>query len=312
MPERCLNLCELNVALRLGGEEGESAGVNGVVHLRQWLGAVCAEAGWSGFERLYLGSSFCGNAFLHNTGGAPMTALQQLSQIYDVPCTLVVPTPLERELRPVKCRVEYLLDAFSCIDEVTVNDYGMLAWLAGQGRIAVNVGRLFSKDLRDLRYHDGFPEVYRPALSGRALDDLCARYPRLRGIEYDPCGYVLDLTEVPVSLTAAVHVPYLFATTGAFCPYAPSTASGSPASAGAPCCQECNEAMTTYRLKGATGDLVDEEGLPQAKGRPLYYTKHGRTVFVLNEGMAVRSRAPYRMVYTPRHFGWLAGEEAAQ
>lgn len=310
MITRCVNLCEMDLtaqgslaSLALGAPASSPDGVEALVR------RIAAEAGWPDCARLYLGSSFCGNAFLRNTESSIIQAVQAFSEAFEVPCTLTVPSVSEGELPAVKRRIDRLLEKFSCFDEVTVNDYGMLGWAAERGGATLNIGRLFSKDLRDLRYEEGFPRTYRPAFLGRSLDELQTMYPMLGGIELDPCGSKVDLTEAPVEVTPALHDPYLFVTTGAFCPYAPVTAQGLPARAGSPCAQQCESAVTTYRVESATPAGADADGRGVGE---VFYTKHGKTVFMMNEAAPVQSRVPYRVIRAPRHFGWLLSEEEAR
>ncbi|MCI9261571.1 hypothetical protein [uncultured Adlercreutzia sp.] len=306
MITRCASLCELDVAALCRAVIPSDASTPSSSALEAVVQRIGEEATWSCCDRLYLGSSFCVNAFLRGTERSVMQAVQTFAESHGISCTLTVPTPSEGELPIVKRRLALLLEAFSCFDEVTVNDYGMLDWLADRGDVALNVGRLFSKDLRDLRYEAGFPSAYRPAFLGAGLDALQEAYPTIRGIEFDPCGRAIDLTEAPLIVTPAVHAPYLFVTTGSFCPYAPVTDKGIPARAGSPCSHQCDEALTTYRLEGEAGAAANDA---QAAA-DVFYTKHGKTVYMMNEGVPVRSRVAYRVVRAPRHFGWLLDAEA--
>lgn len=296
----CINLCEIDWRGRSAGAVGAAccAATDGDP-LTALVSRACLEAGFAGCERLYVGSSFCATAFLNACDEGALEALERFWRAWGVPVTLTVPLPSQGELAAVKERVVQVVGRWQCVDEVTVNDYGMLQWAASQLDVPVNLGRLFFRDTRDVRYEAGFPRQYRPAFLPEGYEALAQEFGCLAGVELDPAGLAVDVAAAPVGATVAVHVPYLFATTGAYCAFA-QDGRGLPHRAGAGCARECRDRMVTYRLEAADGE---------APGRPLFFTRHGKTVYVLNDGVAVEGEG-CRIVWTPRHFGWLA-EEAA-
>lgn len=307
--ERCVNLCGLKwPAAKTGSEDGLVALVRSIVR----------EASFDGIDRLYAGSSFCAAAFGHSAGRSALASLARACEALHVPCTLTVPAATEIELPALKRSMENALALCPAIDEVTVNDYGMLDWMANRTALRLNIGRLFSRDLRDPRYEGGFPDCYRPALIPEALEAIMGEYSQVGGIELDPAGLTVDISAAPALATVAVHVPYLFATTGKHCSVAPARPGGVPASSGDACAQECCGSMVTHCLfPQVQGDAPAEGGGQMGDGvvgegaRELYYLKRGKTVYVLNDGVRVTGQRPYRLVYTPRHFGWLLEGESA-
>lgn len=340
--------------------------------------ALCQEAGFPWFERMEFGSNFCPFEFLRGSWDMKMNMWLGFSARYDVPLTLVVPIVNEDLLPAVKRRIHKLVnECHGAIDEIVVNDFGMLAWVSNAFEVNLVVGRLFSKDLRDPRYTEDFPFVYRPALLSGTLAQLKERYPRIVAAEFDPAGLSVDMSGAPEGVAPALHLPYFYATTGRICeaasldadslggprmPFKPSgpvmqpgaggraetkSVSGNPqmpAVPGSPeiaanptrlraetvCRHQCVRAMTTYAVHPTLPGTLDDD-----QSRTLYYTKRGKTVYCLNDGVrvvnALANESPqdplassrqtaaqditsceaeaaydYRLVYTPRHFGWAA------
>lgn len=318
-----MNICDTNLPMPGGPAAGASA-LDGAMQ------QLCEEAQFPYIERLEFGSNFCPLEFLRSTWDMKMQLWQGFSQRYSVPLTLVLPITNESLLPALKRRVAQLLQDYKeLIDEVVVNDYGMLEWVSNSFEVNLGIGRLFSKDLRDPRYAEAFPAVYRPALLTGGLALLKEQYPRITFAEFDPAGWSVDLSGAPLGVVPALHTPYFFASTGRICeaasaqlghpfsagpanehegaanaapasapgpmPTAPAAPHGPmPAVPGSPeiaanntrlraetvCKHQCVRAMTTYAIHPTyTGTLEDDPA------RVLYYTKRGKTVYCLNDGV---------------------------
>ncbi|MCR4644665.1 MAG: hypothetical protein K5695_04555 [Oscillospiraceae bacterium] len=195
---KCINLCDILDKSDLQGDIAE-----------ELLQTPCiADAG-----RLYIGSYFCSQYFLK------MDFLSEIKKLIGqkhYSLTLVIPIISEKDLARSKEQIRHILDELP-IDEVTVNDVGMLSALSAIPQIKINLGRLFFKDARDIRLPAYYHSTLRPAFLDQ-LSDLRSRY----GIQYaelDPICSVMDLrNETDVKL--ALHGPFGYLTTGNICKYA--------------------------------------------------------------------------------------------
>lgn len=257
----CLSVCGI-LGARRAGETVEA-----------FVGRLCAGAGGAEPyrpQRVYLGSSFCARSFLRMRE-RDVADLAALCRARGIPLTLVLPVFSEGTLDEGLARVGRVLEAAGgAIDELTVNDPGMLArW--GGGPLAVNLGRLFSKDPRDPRVALAPDAPCRPALLRRswdgasALGRLRATWP-VAGAEFDPVARRLDLSQLPEGLEPAVYGPLCYMSCAQVCEFA---GIGVPVErrfrAGAPCAEQCLRAAVEYR--GASG-------VPFLKlGRAVYYRR---------------------------------------
>lgn len=230
------------------------------------------------YERVYLGSYFCGRYFAQQPLGV-FTQVLAACENAGLPVTLVVPIPSERELDGVLGRVEALLAGYGrVIDELTCNGLGMLAWCTehGGGR-RLNADRLLSRDVRE----PGFVRlVGRPSLLTR---NRAQAFPgcRVDGYEFDPVHEALDLSGAPADATCALHVDWCYASTGKICEFA---SVGAPPERkfrpGAPCAFSCLHYTMEHRAR-------DEA--------PVYF-KHGRTVYYRQPDARCVGVSSYRLV----------------
>lgn len=195
---KCINLCDIL-------DESDFKGNT----IEKLLQAQCiADA-----DRLYIGSYFCSQYFLRMDF---ISEIKKLVEQKHDSLSLVIPIFSERDLSIAKKRIRHILEELP-IDEVTVNDVGMLSTLSSISQIKINLGRLFFKDARDIRLASYFNSTLHPA-SLDQLSDYRTRY----GIQYaelDPICTVMDLgNETDVKL--ALHVPFGYMTTGNICKYA--------------------------------------------------------------------------------------------
>lgn len=171
------------------------------------------------FDRLYLGSSFCSQYFLHLTNcDAAFTYCKDRG----IPVTLTIPVFTQRDLEDGKRRIDALLAAGgACIDEITVNDLGMLHYIREhQPAYRVNLGRLFSKDPRDCRVSDYKDKTVTPMLLTH-LDDAYWQDMEINAIELDQTNAHLDLSNPSwLGIISCIHIPYCYMTTGNICEFA--------------------------------------------------------------------------------------------
>ncbi len=234
------------------------------------------------YERVYLGSYFCGRYFAQQPLGVFTQVLAACGNA-GLPVTLVVPIPSERELDGVVERVEALLAGHGgVVDELTCNDLGMLAWCTEHGGgHRLNAGRLLNRDVREPR-EPGFVQlVGQPDLLTR---DRAQAFPgcRVDGYEFDPVHEVLDLAGAPTDATCALHADWCYASTGKICEFA---SVGVPPErkfrANGPCAFSCLHYTMEHRAR-------DEA--------PVYF-KHGRTVYYRQPKARCVGVASYRLVH---------------
>ncbi len=272
----CLNLCE--------AAEGYLVRFAGDVHAA--LSAYVAEAQFPSCGRIYVGSSFCVQRFLA-TPSWFYRAVADVCRAYDLRTTLVLPIPTQSALASVKERLSLLANLMGdVLDEITVNDVGMLEYASREYPFAINAGRLLSRDHRDPRYPDIFDEHAEPGILGFDWDAARKRYPRLRGVELDPVAPVIDVAEAPPGLTVALHIPYCYLSTSHFCESAARCKAASQKfRAEADCLSECLDEHVWY---------WDEAGTPLVKA--------GKTLYCWRESQ-LRGVDDFRLVYAPWGIG---------
>ena len=232
VPVLCINLCETTPAHATADD------------LEEIIAQTCQQAGFPYCERIYVGSYFCENYFLHMTYSFHQ-AVREICARHELSATLVVPIFGQAFLERGEERlIDVLLDFADVYDEVIVNDVAefeaLNSWLAnedvlfafgsapaysadvhmdaelddavrsdGFGRsLRLGLGRLFSKELRDARYADAYDVVAYPGLSAEAEASLAAQrrlHPEVRAlVEVDPVAMTVDVSGI-VNAAAAVY-----------------------------------------------------------------------------------------------------------
>lgn len=161
-----------------------------------------ALAGFEKCERIYIGSYFCAQYFLN----LPNKIIEDVTNFCEeekVKVTLVIPIFSERNLDRGKEKIEEFINNFKeVIDEVTVNDYGMLEYMTKQYQLKCNMGRLFMKDYRDLRYPEYFNTTLHPKIFTSYFKELMTTY-NIKGLEFDPTHKTVNLETCPQSSITA-------------------------------------------------------------------------------------------------------------
>lgn len=193
---RCLNLCEINWS-KLCDHCGVMNKLYGLLEKK---------------SRIYVGSYFCSQFFL----AFQFDNLIKFAKDWNLKLTLVLPVFSEKDLKLAKEKIIKILQNFnSVIDEVTVNDFGMLTYIQSKFDKKVNLGRLFFKDPRDVRVNEYYSQKGNVNILS-ALKEV---------IDVSKINYV-ELDETNMSLgvddcfRVAVHTPFCFMTTGNICKYA--------------------------------------------------------------------------------------------
>lgn len=252
--------------------------------LSQLVERAMVEAGRSSVERLYAGSNFCSQYFL-NLSERLWRESFELCRREGIPATLIVPVFSQRDLAAGCSLVERLVFSYGdLIDEITVNDVGMLAFCLERFGCALNAGRLFSKVPRDPRYAKLFEERYEVDIP--VLLTEVFRCGEVSGIEIDPTHAELSLAQMSglmPHIQVGVHVPYCYLTTGAVCEIAsasrPVCEKFRP---NAPCSLECARCAVGYELPSGTRLL-----------------RWGRTVYFDNRACRISEGEDFRMIVSP-------------
>ena len=270
----CLNLCEVLSGALLNNDK-----------LNQVIRKVVKDNQISEpLERIYAGSSFCSQYFLHL---ACWDKLLDCCRENGWKLTLTLPIFSQKDLQPAKERIQEILEKGRDVaDEVTVNDLGMLKYISETYEIRVNLGRLFFKDSRDIRvrhYQEG--EISPNLLSSRSY--FIEGNDKIKGIELDPTNRYIDLSKCELEgIDLGVHSPFCYMTTGNICKFASiHTKPEEKFRPNAKCHMECAGIYEHYKanFEGKNADLI----------------RFGRTVYFYNNGSRIAGKRIDRKMYFP-------------
>lgn len=204
----------------------------------------CEQHKQTEFDRLFVGSYFCGRYFLHFRKHH-LDAVKRIAEKKSVRLVLVVPIFSQELLEKGKQAVREAIHTLSgYIDAVTVNDLGMLVWIARTFRLPVLLGRLFAKDARDFRYEELRIRERIPTLLSGTYQLLTRQYPCIAGAELDN---IYRSDALPGDIPISMHVPYVYQSVGHLCPYANMESSGfGPFTANRSCSFSCMRNLLEY------------------------------------------------------------------
>jgi len=201
---QCLNLCEIFTGLFKDKE------------LEATLIAILEDEGIKPCERIYIGSYFCSQFFL-NLNIYHLKELIHICNKYNMKLTLVIPTFSQKDLEKGKNKIKELNSYIGNeIDEITVNDYGMLSYIQLSYKVFINLGRLFMKDYRDPRHSVYFHQSYKPKIISDSFYRLLDSH-NIIGIEFDLTHKEIVLSDYPEDLIIGYHSPYSYMTVGTIC-----------------------------------------------------------------------------------------------
>ena len=231
-------------------------------------------AGFEKCERIYIGSYFCSQYFLHQSEEI-LGQLKAVCKEQQIPISLVIPTFSQKDLERGKQKIEQIKHSLELlVDELVVNDYGMLTYVKETYKLPIYLGRLFAKDYRDPRYENYFNEVLKPKIFNHYMLELIKDF-EVKGLELDPTHIGVDLREAPSWLTIGMHGPYCYMTTGHICEYAsldkPIEKKFRPNN---PCAHECTSHVIRY-------DLEDEREWLRL-GKTIYFENRECTTYEID------------------------------
>lgn len=237
------------------------------------------------YERIYIGSYFCGKYFIHmNTEYLDHMLETILSEGKEKPAiTLVVPMFGQRDLEEGKQKLAKLLDQYrEVIDEITVNDYGMLTYIGEVYDYPMNIGRLLMKDYRDPRYVDYYQSTMQPKIFTDYFKRLRKKY-RIQGVELDPTHVSIDLSEAPEDLVIGVHGPFCYITMGQTCEFA-----------------SVNKTIDhKYRPNSECGNECVHYHILYHPQEDVEWMRLGRAVYFYNPDVKITGTSKIREIYFP-------------
>lgn len=270
MQINCISFCEL-LHLFTGNVRRDS----------ETLKVAKKSAGFNDVSRLYLGSNFCSRYFLKFVE----IALDGVAKTLKDECgalkvTLCVPVFSQSYLDGAKKLIISILEKHAdMIDEITVNDFGMLEFATKLNNVKVNVGRMMNKDTRDIRYAEYFNTSHKPEVF--TLTNSLFKNYAVNTYEFDLTNRFVDFRGVNEEY--AVYYPFTYATIGNICEYAGvSLPIEKKFRANYHCAYDCVRFLNAYRTREG-----DE------------YVKIGKTTYFKVDDFIIKSDKPYRLIYEP-------------
>ena len=165
------------------------------------------------FHRVYAGSSFCPNYFL-NCGIYPRLIAHCKEKGIRIGLSVCV-FPQSLVKLGMQAVRRLLSDGDGVIDELVVNDIGMLRFASDELGLKVMLGRLFFKDARDCRRPEFIAR--RTSFSLLSCRSLLEEW-QPSGIEIDPISAEIDLSHLPGSVgTVVLDSPFCYMSFGNVC-----------------------------------------------------------------------------------------------
>lgn len=242
----------------------------------------CHDAGFDYCDRLYIGSHFCSNYF-------DMMDPEQYMILNSVryKLSLVIPITTQVNLEKVKQKLHVLIKVLPGIDEIIVNDYGMIKWVKENTFLNIRLGRLFTKTLRDPRYEQRNVEY---DITG--FQRSMIRQFGITGIEYDSAiplaedkGIGTDRVykSIPKDINCSLYRPYSYLSVGQVCEYASiGKTMDKKFTPNAKCCRQCHKYAIEYKMKETEK-----------------FVRLGRAILISANRVVPLSRESYRDVFFP-------------
>ena len=224
----------------------------------------------TGINRIFVGSYFCECYFLRYEKFS-FDELGKWAALKSLKVSFVIPIVREPDLEKAKDVVRRAL-ACGFIDEVIVNDVGMLDYVSREYDVKIFLGRLFFKNTRDSR--GPFPRT------GDGINFYSSVYNQLlkdyafAGIEADAAALDMDFEGMPEDMVLGLHEDLTYLTTGRMCAFAAAGLTDDRKFLpDEPCKLECVGNAVTYSLEG--GIIIKAGKTCYCAARPA--TVHGVT-----------------------------------
>lgn len=233
-------------------------------------------------QRIYFGSSFCSQYFLHLQSDM-VKKLIEVGKETHIKLTMVIPTFTEKDLDAGKQKIALFSTYFgNGIDEVTVNDFGMLFYISKRYKINVNIGRLLTKDYRDPRHLAYFQQTLKPKIFNTFIRQLIDSH-KITGIEFDSTHTKIDLSEAFSQVEVGIHSPLCYLTEGHICEFASEPRKlEEKFRPNCTCRCECLQHMIEYEISETS-----------------HWLRLGRTIYFKNEETDIIGINMIRLIYFP-------------
>ena len=266
--ETCISFCEILIGVTGKRRSFEEAFFEAVKNSR-----------FENVNRIYFGSNFCPQYFFYSCDYFLQKGMD-FFRTNDMRATLCIPVFAEKFIKKGKLLIDKMITAFpDLIDEITVNDIGMLHYISVRYKyIKLNLGRLFNKDARDIRYPDYTEIAQIPALL--TLDSSQWEKYKINSIEFDGVNKTLFMDKSKT--IPSLYFPYCYATTGQICEFASIRLNVEKKfRPNLDCHAECMVTKMKFRTS-----------------RGIEYFKLGRTVYFKSE-CEIQGADQYRKIYEP-------------
>lgn len=237
-------------------------------------------------ERIYVGSTFCSQYFSQQT---KYDFVLNFCQQHNIKVTLTLPVFTEKDLVLGKKKVEKLLDkGQEVVDEVTINDIGMLTYMQSKVKVRINLGRLFFKDPRDCRIPNYKEKMVEPVLLSNLENDFWRTF-HVNLVELDSTNRVINTSILLKSdIDIGIHYPFCYMSTSNICKFASIHKDiASKFRPNMACNLECEHIIDTY-----SGHIT------QTDCDPIIY-RLGRTLYYETEVSEFVGKQPSRIIYFP-------------
>ena len=181
------------------------------------------------YNRVYIGSYFCSNKFFSVKSRSIIRLIDTFAS-KGIPISLVVPIFAQHHLsKGIELIQKIANDYYGTIDEIVVNDLGMLQHMydiykSKANRIKIVAGRMLNKTYRDIRDEEYFSLECIPKCLNEYYISLYEHYG-IQTIELDNSFNSLTLPEKFNKFCFAVHTPLCYVTKCNICEFASITKS---------------------------------------------------------------------------------------
>lgn len=273
--EMSLNLCDL-----LGRSEK---------NISLWIDKLISAISVNNFSRVYIGSYYCDHYYLY-THKDKYTDTIRYAKENRFKITLVIPPLFESNLENGIDLAKYLIEeSKSVIDEITINDWGMIQYFPGNFDVKLNMGRILQKDNRDPRYQDYFSEQHTHRCFSEFYKKMLSAN-EISGLELDCTHETIVIPNTFSDIRISVHTPWTYMSMGSICIFASMNKRIDRKFRFADVCScECNKVAVQMNCEGNVS---------------LY--RFGRSIQFDNSDCKIISQVPYRYIYSP--FNEIIGE----
>ncbi len=234
-----------------------------------------ASVGKKNYSRVYVGSYFCSNKYLSLKKKSCLDLLNRLASA-SIRVSLVLPVVTQKNWDGALGLADFLIKKYSnVIDELVVNDLGLLNYLYNKYSIELVAGRMLNKTYRDLRNKVYFDCPQTPKILNNFYDSIFKKC-KIKKIELDNTASTTVIPSNYSEYTFCVHMPLCYITKCNICEFASihkPIEHKFRASDG--CCFECLNHFISYDSKN--------------KDDQIKHYKIGCGVYFINETLGVKA-----------------------